>query len=215
MEVNWFWLQEFCTLRSMLIFNTDAMFILTAHSLWTIKYSISIFLRSLTGQIWQRLHHKLLRHLHIFLAVTFFATVASDLAECQPFTHYWQVIPDPGPQCRQGYAQLFTAGILNIVTNLALIIFPIPMILKSNLTTRLKWSVILRLALPALCIFATINQLEGVVAHKGDQQRRSLLASRKLSHLLPKITSISNNPERNPTSNSHSKLLLSLNFVGI
>lgn len=111
------------------------------------------------------------------LAVTFLATVVSDIAECQPFTHYWQVIPDPGPKCRQGYAQLFTAGILNITTNLALIVFPIPMIMKSNLSTHLKLSVILRLALPALCIFATINQLKKVISHNGDQQIRSLLAS--------------------------------------
>ncbi|APA09977.1 hypothetical protein SS1G_05758 [Sclerotinia sclerotiorum 1980 UF-70] len=151
--------------------------ILYAAYLWAIKYSTSIFLRSLTGQIWQRVHHKLLKYLHIMLAVTFMATVVSDIAECQPFTHYWQVIPDPGPKCRQGYAQFFTAGILNIITNFALIIFPVPMILKSNLSTHLKLSVIIRLALPILCIFATINQLKRVVSHNGDQQIRSLLAS--------------------------------------
>ncbi|KAI9648512.1 hypothetical protein NHQ30_003147 [Ciborinia camelliae] len=151
--------------------------IMYAAYLWAVKYSISIFLRSLTGQIWQRVHHKLLKYLHIVLVVTFLATIVSDITECQPFTHYWQVIPDPGPQCRQGYAQLFTAGILNIITNVALIIFPIPMILKSNLPTHLKLSVILRLALPVLCIFVTIYQLQKVVAHRGDQQIRSLMAS--------------------------------------
>ncbi|TEY53007.1 hypothetical protein BOTCAL_0252g00050 [Botryotinia calthae] len=151
--------------------------IMYAAYLWAIKYSISIFLRSLTGQIWQRVHHKLLKYLHIMLAVTFLATVISDIAECQPFTHYWQVIPDPGPKCRQGYAQLFTASIFNIITNVALIVFPIPMILKSNLSTHLKLSVILRLALPVFCILATINQLKKVVSHNGDQQIRSLLAS--------------------------------------
>ncbi|QSZ29514.1 hypothetical protein DSL72_004028 [Monilinia vaccinii-corymbosi] len=145
--------------------------------LWAIKCSISIFLRSLTGPIWQRVHHRLLRYFHIVLAVTFCATIISDVAECQPFTHYWQVIPDPGAQCRQGYAQLFTAGILNIVTNVVLIAFPIPMILKANLSTKIKLRVIIRLALPALCICGTINQLLRVVAHKGDQQTRSLMAS--------------------------------------
>lgn len=121
------------------------------------------------------------------LAVTFLATAISDITECQPFTHYWQVIPDPGPKCRQGYAQLFTAGILNIVTNVALIVFPIPMILKSNLSTHLKLSVILRLALPAFCILATINQLKKVVAHNGDQQIRSLLASCEILSFTPTI----------------------------
>jgi hypothetical protein len=92
-----------------------------------------MFLRTLTESVWQRSHQRLLRFLHIFLVVTFVATVISDLGACQPFTHYWQVIPDPGPQCRQGYANLLTTGILNIVTNLAIIVFPIPMILNSTL----------------------------------------------------------------------------------
>ena len=108
--------------------------IMTVNSLWAIKYSVSMFLRTLTESVWQRSHQRLLRYLHVFLAVTFAATVISDLTACQPFTHYWQVVPDPGPQCRQGYASLLTTGILNIVTNLAIIVFPLPMILKSRLT---------------------------------------------------------------------------------
>jgi hypothetical protein len=92
-----------------------------------------MFLRTLTESVWQRSHQLYLRYLHIFLAVTFVATIVADLGACQPFSHYWQVVPDPGPQCRQGSAHLFTMGILNIATNLVLIIFPIPMILKSRL----------------------------------------------------------------------------------
>jgi hypothetical protein len=156
-----------------------------ANSLWAVKYSISIFLRSLTGQIWQRFHHKLLRYLHILLAVTFLATVISDLAQCHPFTHYWQVTPDPGPQCRQGYAHLFTFGILNIVTNLALILFPVPLILKSRLPTSRKLSVILRLALPFLDIILTIYQLPQVTSHHGDQRLRSLIASCTCPFITP------------------------------
>ena len=106
------------------------------HSLWAIKYSISTFLRTLTGSTWQHSHQRLLRYLHILLAVTFVATVISDLAACQPATHYWQVVPDPGPQCRQGYAHLLTMGVLNIVTNLILILFPVPMILVARLPTK-------------------------------------------------------------------------------
>jgi hypothetical protein len=98
-----------------------------------IKYSVSIYLRTLTESVWQRSHQKMLRYLHIFLAVSFIGTVVGDLAACQPFSHYWQVVPDPGPQCRQGYAQLLTFGVLNILTNITLVLFPIPMILKSRL----------------------------------------------------------------------------------
>jgi len=132
-EVNWFWLRELCTLHSELhIFSTSIRY-LTETSLWAIKFSVSMFLRTLTESVWQRSHQRYLRYLHIFLAVTFVATIVADLGACQPFSHYWQVVPDPGPQCRQGSAYLLTMGMLNISTNLALIFFPIPMILKSRL----------------------------------------------------------------------------------
>lgn len=70
--------------------------------LWTIKYSFSVFLRTLTESVWQRSHQRMLFYLHIFLGATFVACIISDLAPCQPFSHYWQVVPDPGSQCRQG-----------------------------------------------------------------------------------------------------------------
>lgn len=102
-------------------------------SLWTIKYSVSMFLRTLTEQVWQSFHQRLLRYLHIFLAATYLATVISVFAECQPFNHYWQVAPDPGPKCRQGKGHLLTAGTLNVVTNLMLVLFPLPLILRARL----------------------------------------------------------------------------------
>ncbi|KAK0109809.1 hypothetical protein ONS95_002481 [Cadophora gregata] len=145
--------------------------------LWAIKYSTSMFLQTLTESVWQRSHQRMLRYLHIFLGVTFIATVISDLGACQPFSHYWQVTPDPGPQCRQGYAHLLTTGILNIITNLALIVFPIPMIVKSRLPRAQKISIMLRLSLPILSIALTLYQLPRVIEYRGQQPFRSLVAS--------------------------------------
>ncbi|KAE8452506.1 hypothetical protein EG329_000409 [Mollisiaceae sp. DMI_Dod_QoI] len=102
--------------------------------LWAIKYSTSMFLRTLTESVWQRSHQRYLRYLHIFLFLTFISTIVADLGACQPFSHYWQVVPDPGPSCRTGSAHLYTTGVLHIVTNLTLIIFPIPMIWKSKIS---------------------------------------------------------------------------------
>ncbi|CZT47622.1 related to integral membrane protein PTH11 [Rhynchosporium secalis] len=145
--------------------------------LWAIKYSTSVFLRTLTDGIWQRSHQRLLRYLHTFLIITFIATVVSNLSACHPFHHYWQVIPDPGPQCRQGYAHLITTGALNIITNLAIIIFPIPMILNSRLPRAQKISIMLRLSLPILSIALTLYQIPRVIEHRGEQSFRSLVAS--------------------------------------
>jgi hypothetical protein len=99
-----------------------------------IKYSVSIYLRSLTEAAGQKSHQRTLHYFHVFLVVTFAGTVIGDLAACQPFSHYWQVVPDPGPQCRMGYAQLFTTGILNALTNIILVVLPMPIILRSSLS---------------------------------------------------------------------------------
>ena len=95
-----------------------------------------MFLRTLTEAVWRNSHQRLLRYLHILLAVTFVGTVISVFAECQPFDHYWQVMPDPGPHCRQGSAHLFTMGSLNAITNVVLVVFPIPMIFQARLQTK-------------------------------------------------------------------------------
>lgn len=63
--------------------------------------------------------------------MTFFAVVIATLTECQPFNHYWQVIPDPGAKCRQGNAQLITMGVSDVITDLLIVGFPIPIVIKS------------------------------------------------------------------------------------
>ncbi|RDW67614.1 hypothetical protein BP6252_09010 [Coleophoma cylindrospora] len=151
--------------------------IMYAAYLWVVKYSASMFLKTLTGLVWQRSHGRILFYVHILLAATFVATVISDLAACQPFSHYWQVVPDPGPQCRQGYANFLTLGICNIVTSLVLVMFPIPMIWKSRLSGNGKFSIIMRLALPLIGVVFTAGQISTVISHNGEQQLRSLLAS--------------------------------------
>lgn len=92
-----------------------------------------MFLRTLTESAWSKYHRQMLQYLHIVLAATFLGTVISVIAECQPFPHYWQVSPDPGPKCRQGHGHLVTAGVLNILTNLILVVFALPMIWKARL----------------------------------------------------------------------------------
>lgn len=92
-----------------------------------------MFVRRLAEPFWQSSHKILMRCLHAFLVITFLAIVTSELAACQPFSHYWQVIPDPGTQCRSGYAYLFTMATLNTITNLSLFLFPLPAILISRL----------------------------------------------------------------------------------
>lgn len=95
-----------------------------------------MFIRSLAESFWQSSHKNLMRFLHALLIVTFLAVVISDLAACQPFANYWQVIPDPGSHCRGGYVFLITMGTLNIMTNFALFLFALPAVFISRLSTK-------------------------------------------------------------------------------
>jgi hypothetical protein len=154
--------------------------ILYAATLWILKNTILEFFRRLTDVTWERSYQTTLVAIRWVLIITFGAVIISDLAECQPFTHYWQVIPDPGGQCRQGYVQLLTTGICNIITDLLLVFFPIPIILRSNMKTKRKLQLTLLFSLSLGVVGVTLYRVPHVIQDHGRQQTRSLLASVEL-----------------------------------
>ena len=109
--------------------------------------------------------------------MTFIAVVIATLAECQPFHKYWQVVPDPGAQCRQGYAQLITMAVSDVTTDVLLVAFPIPIILKSHMAIKRKISLVMLFALSLILVGITVYRVIGVIDRGSDQQFRSLLAS--------------------------------------
>ena len=142
-----------------------------------LKLTISEFFKRLTINIWRPSHEIMLQVIRWFLLVTFIAIVIADLAECQPFTHYWQVVPDPGAKCRQGYAQLLTMGTSNIITDILLVVFPIPIIIRSKMGVKRKIQLVLLFAGSLLPAGTTLYRLPNIIDRHGSQQYRSLLAS--------------------------------------
>ena len=104
-------------------------------SLWIAKFSISEFLKRLTTLVWRRSYDRILNGIRWTLAITFIGIVIATLVECQPFHEYWQVLPTPPAKCRQGVAQLITMGTTDVVTDLVLVIFPVSIVLLSNMPT--------------------------------------------------------------------------------
>lgn len=145
--------------------------------IWTSKLTVSEFLKRITIRIWRPSHEATLRGIRIFLAITFVAVIVATLAECQPFEHYWQVIPDPGPQCRQGYAQLLTMGTCDMITDILLVAFPIPIVLKSGQTWKRKLQLGSLFSLSAIMIAITGLRMDEVIDHHGRQQYRTVWAS--------------------------------------
>jgi len=148
-----------------------------AATLWMLKLTISEFFKRLTANVWTRSHEMMLMSIRWFLLITFLAVVIADLAECQPFSHYWQVVPNPGAKCRQGYAQLLTMGTVNVITDLLLVIFPIPIIIKSQMGMKRKIQLVLLFSASLLPAGTTLYRIPKIIDRDGSQQYRSLLAS--------------------------------------
>lgn len=145
--------------------------------IWVSKYTVSEFLRRITGRIWRKRYEWTLQGIRAFLLLTFIAVVISTLSECTPFNHYWQVEPDPGPHCRQGFIQLLVMGSCDIVTDILLVVFPIPVVLSSGQTWKRKLQMITLFGFSIVMIGITATRMPKVISHEGRQQYRSVWAS--------------------------------------
>lgn len=148
-----------------------------SRSIWTAKFTVCEFLKRLSGMHWRRSIQLFMRFIHYFLASTLLAVLIATLAECQPFDHYWQVIPDPGTACRSGYANLITMGTCDVITDLILIAFPIPIIIMGRMSLKRKAFLVSLFALSLVLVAITCFRVPSVIQHHGSQQYRSLLAS--------------------------------------
>lgn len=148
--------------------------------IWMSKWTVSEFLKRITIHLWRSSYEFTLHCIRIFLVATFIAVVIATLAECQPFSHYWQVVPDPGPQCRQNYAQLLTMGTADIITDILLVAFPIPIVLRSGQTWRRKIQLAALFSTSIALIIITSFRMPEVISNLGLQQYRTIWASSEI-----------------------------------
>ncbi|KAK4166863.1 hypothetical protein QBC43DRAFT_231462 [Cladorrhinum sp. PSN259] len=151
--------------------------IVYAATLWMLKLVTLQFFHRLVGISGKRQYARLLLFSRIALAATFAAVVVSDLTECTPFNHYWQVSPDPGPKCRQGYANLLTGTACNVFTDLMLIVFPVPIVLQSRLKRGQKALLLGLFGLHLPTIIIAIYRIPRILEENGYQTTRTMWAS--------------------------------------
>lgn len=148
--------------------------------IWMSKWTVSEFLKRITLHLWRTSYEYTLHCIRVFLVVTLVAVVIATLAECQPFDHYWQVVPDPGAQCRQGFAQLLTMGTADIITDILLVAFPIPIVLRSGQTWRRKIQLAALFSTSVALIVITGMRMPYVISRHGRQQYRTVWASSEI-----------------------------------
>ncbi|KAF2133689.1 hypothetical protein P153DRAFT_419597 [Dothidotthia symphoricarpi CBS 119687] len=112
-------------------------------TLWVLKICLCHFYSRLTTG---------LRHLHmrvklgyVLIALTYVATELSILLGCHPFSHNWQIYPDPGNHCQPAISRidLYVTVVLNVLTDIYLMSIPMPMIWTVHLEIKRKLSLIL------------------------------------------------------------------------
>ncbi|CUS13604.1 unnamed protein product [Tuber aestivum] len=116
-----------------------------------------------------------------FGIASFYARIVAQLEEYRVWLKYLifgrQVSPDPGEACNFSEVQLFTTGACNIFTDLVLIIFPLPVILGTQLPLRRKLQIGGLFSLGFLVILVSVFRLPYVVENNAIQRWRSLFAS--------------------------------------
>lgn len=144
------------------------------HSTWTLKLvSLEFFSRLVSSRRWRLT----LWSMRLALLLTFLAIIIATLAECRPFSTYWTVLPTPPAQCRQGYAQLLTVSISSAVTDLLLILFPVPIIASTTLKLSRKITLMLLFCLGVFNIIVGVYRVPRILAEGGYQGTRTTWAS--------------------------------------
>ncbi|CRG89145.1 hypothetical protein PISL3812_06181 [Talaromyces islandicus] len=112
-------------------------------------------------------------------AATYVTVQTVTFTECNPFNHYWMVVPDPGSCCR-AQVQLVVLGVLNIVTDVMLIVLPIPILIlvKRSLVQKLQLSCLF--ALGFFIVAITIIRLPQNASNSTAQVNRTTWASTEL-----------------------------------
>ncbi|KAK3348407.1 hypothetical protein B0H65DRAFT_174866 [Neurospora tetraspora] len=146
-------------------------------TLWTLKTITLLFFNRLVGTAGKSSYNLTLRFLQTTIGLTFLACFISNLSECFPVTHYWQVSPDPGGQCRQSYAHLLVVAACSVLTDLLLVVFPIPILIQSRIKLKRKVLLVSLFCLGLCTVCITLYRVPNILAEKGYQGTRTMWAS--------------------------------------
>ncbi|KAI1834746.1 hypothetical protein DTO013E5_4864 [Penicillium roqueforti] len=148
--------------------------------LWLQKLVLLDTYRRLLRQLrWEKV--TMISYIGIF-AATYVTVQTVTFTECDPFSHYWIVLPDPG-KCCQAQLQLIvlvSSGVLNVITDIMLIALPIPILVlvKRSAVEKIQLAVLFAVGLFIVAI--TIVRLPQNVKNPTVQVNRTTWASVEL-----------------------------------
>ncbi|KAJ5976848.1 hypothetical protein N7501_000190 [Penicillium viridicatum] len=147
--------------------------------LWLQKSALlDTYRRLLTHLSWEKV--TMISYIGVF-AATYIIVQIVTFTECDPFNHYWIVMPDPG-KCSQAQLQLIVlvSGVLNVITDIMLIALPIPILVMVKRSAIEKIQLAILFAVGLFIVAITIARLPQNAKNSTVQVNRTTWASVEL-----------------------------------
>ncbi|KAH7058670.1 hypothetical protein B0J12DRAFT_369924 [Macrophomina phaseolina] len=106
--------------------------------IWCMKFTMLFFYKRLT---FGTLQNRLIKYLFWLCGVTYLAVFLTITFGCFPIQNNWAVRPLPGKQCTFKVQNLLVTVVLNIITDAALLVIPIPILWRLNVTLSRKLAI--------------------------------------------------------------------------
>ncbi|KAJ5646086.1 hypothetical protein N7490_002458 [Penicillium lividum] len=136
--------------------------------LWLVKFSLAVLYSRLTTGL-QNLPTRV-RLAYGILAVTYMATQLSLLLSCQPLHAFWQIYPNPGSSCQPTNSPVYimVVVILNIITDVYLLLIPMPLLWTVNISLKRKIPLMALFSGAAFVITASIIRVFTIMSSGAD-----------------------------------------------
>ncbi|KAI1860683.1 uncharacterized protein JN550_011408 [Neoarthrinium moseri] len=103
--------------------------------LWSLKGVMLCFFKRLTMGLWQA---RLTNWLMWICAGSYFVVLLTVIFTCFPTDKNWQVVPDPGLKCTFRSQNFIVTAILNVITDLAILAIPVPILWQLQVSWKKK-----------------------------------------------------------------------------
>ncbi|PVH98901.1 hypothetical protein DM02DRAFT_565534 [Periconia macrospinosa] len=145
--------------------------------IWSLKACMLFFYARLTRGVWQR---KLVVATAIITTITFVTLVLVILFHCHPLHLQWQIRPDPGRACSLQSANHISYAVLNILTDVLLLLIPLPIIWTIiKLDTKRKIGLCVMFSSGIFLIIATILRTINAQGNAGQNAVAILWSNRE------------------------------------
>ncbi|KAM6513518.1 hypothetical protein FALCPG4_015923 [Fusarium falciforme] len=112
-----------------------------------------------------------------FIALSFVIILIPTLIECRPLHLLWDIEKH---ECQRAIGNLITMAVFNIITDIALIIFPFPILRYLKIDRKARLPLIFLFCLGGFVVIVTIIRLPMILNQSISQRSRSLWASIEL-----------------------------------